>query len=207
MSLAPRRDLAIILVVVAGSTVTLLAFFRLRDWYHRNLSRAPSAAHLGLILTLLVGVLLVAAHVVPLQTAAVFIMGLSVLAAIWGWLRYRRPGHFRRWEATYQQIEKLLDSNRDAADALMMEALRQDDAERQQLRAAAPTDRRAALEFQRRTNEELRAVARSAALEARARNYPSDGPTGAAVVSRRRQRLEADRDWIRAILSRSGGAA
>jgi hypothetical protein len=208
MSLPTLTQAALLLAIVAGAAVAYTFLLRLRDWYDRNLDRAPAALQLALLLLLLAGIVLVAADLLPIETVGVAIIGLSVIAALSGWQRYQRSAHLRRWEATYEQVGKLLPSNPDAADHLMMQAIKEDEVELEQLRTAAPNDRRAALDFQRRTQRELRKLADSArAVRRLERDQPSVGQAGSALISRRRQKLEADLEWIRAVLSGPGGAA
>ena len=197
--------IAIILTVVAGS----IAMLRIQIWYRRNENRAPVGMQVAIIATIIIAVVLAEAELVPLDTTLILAAALSMIAVVWGWVRYHRSPYLRRWEATWRQVETHLASDDlDAADKVMTAAHKQDDAEREQLRAAAPHDRHAALEFQRRTKSELKRWAQGTAHFARTVGAQSaNASAGALVFSARRQRLEADLDWIRAVLSAPSGAA
>jgi Ca2+/Na+ antiporter len=199
------KAIAIILALVAGS----IAMFRIQVWYRRNENRAPVGLQIAIVVTLISALVLAEADLVPLDTALTLAVALSLIAAVWGWVRYHGSPYLRRWEATWREIETHLASDDlDAADKVMTAAHKQDDAEREELRAVAPNDRSAALEFQRRTKSELKAWARGAARFARTvGTESSNASAGALVFSVRRQRLEADLDWIRAVLSGPSGAA
>jgi hypothetical protein len=199
------RDIAFLLALAAGSVL----MWRLQGWCRRQMHRAPVGLQFAIAAASLVSFVLGAANLVPLTTSLTFVAGLSLVALVWGWVRYHRSPNLRRWEAAWQQIETHLDTDdQDAADKVMMTAFTKDDEEREQLRAAAPHDRRAALAFQHRTEAELKAVSRSAARFARIeRTFSPGASAGAVVISTRRQRLEADVEWIRTLLSGASGAA
>ncbi len=199
------KTIVVVLALVAGS----IAMLRIKAWYRRNEKRAPVGMQIAIIATIIIAFGLAAADLVPLNTTLPVAVALSLIAVVWGWVRYHRSPYLRRWEATWRQIETHLASDdQDAAEKLMTAAHKQDDAERSELRAAAPHDRHAALEFQRRTKAELKASARGAAfLARRVGDQSSSNSAGSLVFSTRRQRLEADLDWIRSVLSGPSGAA
>ena len=203
------RDIAFLIALGAGAVVMYPIRARIRGWLWRNLERTPTWLAVILIVTVAGGFALAAAGLVPQWTIATIWAGLVVVAVIWGWVRYRRSSDLGRWETTWRQVESHLASDdAEAADRVMMAAHQQDDAERERLRTAAPRDRGAALDFQRRTKAELEAWNRTAELYARTVGKDSaNSSAGAAVFSRRRQSLEADLDWIGEVLKRSFGAA
>jgi hypothetical protein len=199
------KAVVIVLAVVAGS----IAMLRIKAWYRRTEKRAPLGMQIAVTATIITAFLLAGVDLVPLVTTLPVAVALSLIAVVWGWVRYHRSPYLRRWEATWRQIETHLASDdQDAADMLMTAAHKQDDVEREEFRAAAVHDRYAALEFQRRTKAELKAWARGAAFFARRLgDQSSSASAGSLVFSTRRQRLEADLDWIRLVLSGPSGAA
>jgi len=198
----------IVAAIMAGSAIALIALYRLRDLYEGNLDRIPPLASGLLALAFIVTAVLVATGRVPAQPLVSIVLGLSVLAAIWGWFRYRRSPRIQRWEATRREVDSLLSSDPQAADDAILTALTQDDAERNQLRAAAVHNRKAALEFQRQTKAELRAwnrTARTALHDKTAED--AELAAGQQMFERRKGKLEADLEWVTALLSDPSGGA
>ena len=203
-----RFDILFLLALALGGIVMYRIKAGFQAWLWGNVQEAPGWLLVLSIGSLAVGLVLVAAGLVPLEIVTISLLSLIAIAGIWGWLRYRRSPRLRRWQATWNQVTQHLSSDEPAAaDRLITAGLSQDDKEREQLRAAALHDKRAATEFQRRTKAELEAWNRTAELYARTAEKQTDTSPGAAVFAARRQRLEADLDWIRAVLSGSLGAA
>ncbi len=201
-------SVGIVAAIVVGSAIALIALYTLRDWYERNLDRIPPTASAILAVAFIVTCVLLVTRRVPAQPLVTIVLGLSVFAAVWGWVRYQRSPRIRRWEATRRQVDSLLAADPQAADAAILTALKQDDAEREQLRAIAVHNRRAALEFQRQTRAELRAW-NSTARTALHDKSADDGElaAGQQMFEKRRGRLEADLEWVTALLSGPSGAA
>ena len=189
------------MAILAALALWEIAYFRFRAWYRRNERQAPQGLQLAIIGIIVAAILLAAANLVPLNTSIPFAAALSLVAAVWGWVRYHQSSHLRRWQTTWQQVEAHLEAGDQAgADRIMNAAHEQDDAERERLRAAAPSNKQAAIEFQRRTKTELDALTQTAM------RFPT-GSTGDVVFSARRQRLQADLEWVRTIVTGSSGAA
>ena len=201
-------SVAIVAAIVAGSAIALIVLYHLRDWYQLNLDRIPPTASAILAVAFIVTSVLVVTGRVPADPLITIVLGLSVIAAVWGWFRYQRSPRIQRWEATWRRVDSLLASDPQAADAAILAALKQDDAEREQLRAAAVHNRRAALEFKRQTRAELLAWNRTART-ALHDNSLEDGEVAAGrrMFEKRRGKLEADLEWVTALLSDSSGAA
>lgn len=192
----------VIVAIVVGVVVGAFLMRRLQTFLHKNWGRASLRLQIVSGVVGLGAIALSAADVISNEAGALTVIGLIVVLAVGGWLRYRSSPRLQRLEALDRQIDKLLDTNPDAVDQLISDAVDQDDAELEQLRAAAPQDRRAALEFQRRIEERLRATGRTAATVRRMERGPKPiSPAGSIVMMNIQQKLEADLAWIQEILA------
>jgi hypothetical protein len=201
-------SLPMVAAIVAGSAIALIVLYRLRDWYELNLDRIPPTASAILAVAFIVTSVLVVTRRVPADPLITIVLGLSVLAAVWGWFRYQRSPSIQRWEATWRQVDSLLASDPQAADAAILAALKEEDAEREQLRAAAVHNRRAALAFQRQTRAELLAWNRTVRTALHDKSADDgDLAAGQQMFEKRRGKLEADLEWVTALLSDPSGAA
>jgi hypothetical protein len=200
--------LGAVTAAVAGLGVVTLLAIRLQAWISRNQSRAPASVAVAFILVVVGGLVLVAAKVITPEWGAAGLIAMSLVSALWGWLRYRRSPHLRRWEATWERVKEVLAEDPDAADQLVLDVIKRDEIEREGLRAIAPHDRAAALAFLQLTKYELQRASVSRRLAARAEpGVPPDERRLPLILAARRARLEADITWIQGILSRGGGAA
>src|SRR5512146_1845780 len=201
-------SVALVAAIVVGSAIGFIALYRLRNSYERNLDRIPPTASAILAVAFIVTAVLVATGRVPAQPYVTVVLGLSLFAAVWGWFRYQRSPRIRRWEGTRREVDSLLTSDPQAADAAILAALKQDDAERAKLRAAAVHNRRAAVEFQRLTRAELQAWNRTARTALRDKSAEkAELAAGQQMFEERRGKLEADLEWVTVLLDDPSGAA
>jgi len=201
------RTVAMLVAVGALLIAVGIGLERLRNCVDRGIDRAPRDVLVSLLALAVVTLALLPTGIVPAEAVGFGVAGMTLVAAVWGWLRYRGSARVRRWEGIYDGVDHLLASDPEAADRLLQEAIKQDEAEREALRAAAPTDPKAAHEFRRRTRQELNKIGRFSDLTRHHLRAGREAEGLLAIADGRRQKLQADLQWIEGVLGRRRGAA
>jgi hypothetical protein len=207
MTLSTLPPFLIVLAVMAIAAFILIPSNYAIQWFGRNLRRAGVAYSFLVAVTATLLLLLIPLGAVP-SVLLIPVAVLGVAGAGYGWIRYHRSPYLRRWEATHEQFAKMFKSNPGAAERFLLQALVEEDRHRERLRALAPHDRSAALEFRALTQEALKSPMPSQRLAARVEPDVPPGQRGLPLIAAtRRERLEADLEWIRTILASVHGAA